>query len=58
MVGFLSKVPFYKNTGLSSFYEWMLKISEQSGDEYIFSKTKQFCQFLKAERKMYERFVI
>ncbi|WP_369442728.1 hypothetical protein [Acinetobacter calcoaceticus] len=36
MVGFLSKVPFYKNTGLSSFYEWMLKISEQSGDEYIF----------------------
>ncbi|CAM4301601.1 hypothetical protein F901_01790 [Acinetobacter dispersus] len=58
IVGFLSKVPFYKNTGLSSFYEWMLKISEQSGDEYIFSKTKQFCQFLKAERKMYERFVI
>lgn len=58
IIGLLSKLVFYKNISLSCFFDLILNISEQSENEYIILKSVQFCQFLKAERKMHERFTL
>jgi L-proline 3-hydroxylase-like protein/aspartyl/asparaginyl beta-hydroxylase len=57
-VGLLSKVPFYRNAGLASFFDWLIAISDDARDPILGDKSRAFARFLKAERKMHERFVL
>ena len=58
IVGLLSKVHFYRDAGLSQFFDWLVEISKRSGSVSLLKKSETLCRFLRAERSMHERFAL
>ena len=58
IVGFLSRVHFYRQAPLSHFFDWLLEITARSGNLVLHNKAIAFTRFLRAERNMFERFAL
>jgi hypothetical protein len=58
VVGLLSKVHFYREASLAQFFDWLIAISDGSRQPELSEKSRAFSRFLKAERKMHERFIL
>ncbi|ANB56669.1 L-proline cis-3-hydroxylase 2 [Anoxybacillus sp. B7M1] len=56
IVFLLSKIHFYKNISVSDCYDWLVEITEKSGDSSVYNKAINLRRFLVEERKLGERF--
>ncbi|WP_438869888.1 aspartyl/asparaginyl beta-hydroxylase domain-containing protein [Pseudomonas sp. L1(2025)] len=58
IVGLLSRVHFYKQATLAEFFDWLHEIAYRSDKPGLLDKAEKFSRFLRAERVMFERFVL
>jgi hypothetical protein len=58
IVGLLSRVPFYRQAGLSQFFDWLVEVSRRSGSQALLARSQQYCEFLRGHRTMHQRFIV
>jgi hypothetical protein len=56
VVQLLSKVHFYKRVSIRDFYDWLILITKESGDQLLMDKTEKLRNFFTVHRELNERF--